>query len=395
MALVTYLLGDCPGCKAQNTFGNVDVYGHYVYRGCKRCRYREHVGLPPLHKKIVYLDQFFFSHAFRGGDPRFVAAAERIERLASLQLLVAPFSSIHEDETHQWEKRDELWKFIKAAARGHEFEAAYEVEQTQLVKAFQAWLADKPAEYVVDSADAVDDDVHKWDSYLRIDVGRYMGDVELIRDLKKQSIEGLVDLFDGWRKLRTSFEEDIQAEYRVAGKSYMDFYMEFALRVAGGDYMAMFDAPIISQVVQTMLHVVSEDVPADQKLRKCAEFLFSEHFRASPYQWINAHMLATLKLLVKNGAYSNRDRALQKLSGVFYDVKHIATYSPYVDAFVMDQPMADLVSRPTIRLEERYGTKVFSLNNWDGFLAWLDQLEGEMSADHRDGLRLAYPRRAP
>lgn len=97
---------------------------------------------------------------------------------------------------------------------------------------------------------------------------------------------------------------------------------------------------------------------------------------------------------MKNGVYTNRERALQKLSGLFYDVKHISTYAPYVDAFVMDQPMADLVSRPTVRLEERYGAKVFSLNNWDDFLAWLDQLEGAMSAAHREGLRLAYPTRA-
>jgi len=391
MALVTYVLGDCPGCQGHDTFGNIDVYGDYVYRGCKRCRYHEHVGLPPLHKKVLYLDQFFFSHVFRGGDARFVAAAERIARLASLQLLVAPFSSIHEDETHLWEKRDELFKFIKATARGHEFKAAYEVEQTQMVKSFQAWLAGKPVEYVLDSTDAVEDDLHHWDSYMRIDVGRYMGDIELIRDLKKQSIEGLLNLFEGWRKLQTTFEEDLQAEYQVASKAYMDFYMEFALRVAGGDYMAMFDAPIISQVVQTMLYVIPEEVPLDQKLRKCAEFLVSDHFKELPYQWLNAHMLTTLKLLVKNGAYTNLDRARQKLSGVFYDVKHIATYSPYVDAFVMDQPMADLVSRPTVQLEERYATKVFSLKNWDDFLAWLDQLEGEMSAVHREGLRLAYP----
>jgi hypothetical protein len=102
-------------------------------------------------------------------------------------------------------------------------------------------------------------------------------------------------------------------------------------------------------------------------------------------------MLATLKLLVKDGAYANRERALQRLSGVFYDVKHIATYAPYVDAFVMDQPMADLVSRPTVRLEERYGTKIFSLSNWGDFLAWLDRLEAEMSEEHLAGLRVAYP----
>lgn len=389
MALVTYILGNCSGCKAQNTFGNVDVCGDYVYRGCQRCRYREHVALPPLRKKVIYLDQFFFSRAFRG-DEKFIAAAERIARLASLQLLVAPFSSVHEDETHQWEKRADLFKFIKATARGHKFEAAYEVEQTQIVQSFQCWLAGKPAESTINPSDAVDQDVHRWDSYLRIDVGRYMGEVELIRDLKKQSIEGLVNLFDGWRTLQSPFEEDLQAEYQVAGKAYL----EFALRVAGGDYMAMFDAPIISQVVQTMLRVIPEEATPEQKLRKCAKFLFSEHFRQLPCQWLNAHMLATLKLMVKNGAYTNRDRALEKLSGVFLDVKHIATYSPYVDAFVMDKHMADLVSRPTVRLEKRYATKVFSLNNWDDFLAWLDQLEGEMSAAHREGLWIAYPKLA-
>ena len=57
MALVTYVLGDCPGCKAQNSFGNVDIYGDYVSKGCKRCRYKERVNLPPLRKKVLYLDQ--------------------------------------------------------------------------------------------------------------------------------------------------------------------------------------------------------------------------------------------------------------------------------------------------------------------------------------------------
>lgn len=391
MALVTYVLGDCPSCKSQNTFGNIDVRGHSVYKGCESCRYRERVALPPLRKKVVYLDQFFFSCAFRGRDDRFIEAADRISKLASLQLLVAPFSNIHEDETHQWKKRKELFEFIKTTARGHEFKPAFDVEQTQIVKAFKVWLDGRSTDYQLESSDALRDDLNSWDSYLRIDMGRYLGDIELIRDLKRQSLEGLVDLFDGWRNQHSSFDVDLLAEQHVAGKSYMDFYLEFALRITAGDHMAMLDAPIISQVVQTLLHLVPEDVPTELRLRKCAEFLFSKNFRETPYQWLNAHILATLKHLVKSGFYTNRELALRKLNGFFFDVKHIATYAPYVDIFVMDQPMADLVSRPTVNLEGRFGTKVFSLGNWDEFLAWLDELEGQMSAAHREGLRLAYP----
>lgn len=397
MALVTHVLGNCAGCGGTNTFGDVDIFnthrmGTYLYRGCQRCRYHEKVGLPTLKKRVLYLDQFFFSHAFRGREPRFVDAAERIERLVSLQLLAVPFSSIHEDETHQWERRDELYRFVKATARGHAFRDDFHVERTQLVKMFKSWLRGEPAKYVLDSSDALKDELQAWDSYMRIEVGRYRGDIEFIRDLKRQSVEGLIDMFPGWRELNTSFEEDLHAEYSDAGKAYINVFIEFITCLVGGDASAALDAPATSMVIQTLLNLVPEEVPQDDRLRTCTRFLFSEHFKEIPYQWLSAHMFATLKSTVKQGAYHNRERALQRLSGVFYDVKHIATYAPYVDAFVMDQPMAELVSRATVGLEERYGPKVFSRSNWDDFMGWLDCLEAEMSAEHRTALATAYPR---
>src|SRR3990170_6581054 len=98
--LVTHILGDCPGCGGKNRFGNVSVLGDHVLRGCMSCRYSTTVWLPEIRKKIIYLDQFFFSHAFRGSEQRFVDAARLIRHLSDLQLLVVPFSSIHEEETH-------------------------------------------------------------------------------------------------------------------------------------------------------------------------------------------------------------------------------------------------------------------------------------------------------
>jgi len=121
----------------------------------------------------MYLDQFFLSHVFQGSEARFVEAANRIEKLAALQLLVVPYSSVHEDETHQWERHAELFKFIKATSRGHEFSPAYDVERVQLEKAFDAWLAGSPAKFVFDDRDVFRDNVHVWEGYYRIEVGRY------------------------------------------------------------------------------------------------------------------------------------------------------------------------------------------------------------------------------
>lgn len=395
--LVTYVLGNCPGCKQENCFGNVDVYGDHVLQGCQHCRYSHGLTLPPIRKKVIYLDQFFFSGAFRGGNERFVQAAERIAQLAEDQLIVAPYSSIHEDETHLWrDHADQLYPFIKQASRGAELERASEVEREQLWRAFRAWLAGGPPEHVLDMEDALEKEhIEDWDGYVRIEVGGYLGDPQFLAQLKRQSVEALVDGFPGWRQSQRTFDEDVAAENMAAAQGFIGTYLEFVLRVGRGDIDALFESPAMAMFVQGFMFLLPDEMPPDEKLRRCWQFFASDHFKLVPTQWLASHMFATLKAQVKAGSYINRERALNRLSGVFFDIKHISIYAPYVDAFIMDQPMAELVSHPGVRLTERYGTRVFSLNNWDELFAWFDELEAGMSAEHRRCVLDAYPYRRP
>lgn len=396
MAIVFFVLGDCPGCGAKDSFGNVEIFdGERVYRGCKHCRYHSYFPLPAVQKKIVYLDQFFFSHAFRENDSRFTDAVARLKRVASLQLLVAPFSSIHEDETHQWKNRADLFEFIKATARGHKFSFAPEVKRTQIFKAFQAWLQGEPAAYRLEERDALRESVHGWEGYLRIDVGKYLGNVEQIRSSKGQSIDSLVEAFDGWRTRRSTYAEDLEKEYADGSRTYVGAYLKFASRINAGDLNAIIDAPVASAVVGTMLSILPKEQDIIQRLDRCADFFGSSHFRETPYAKLSCTIFATLRAMVKDGQYANVARAKQVLSGIFYDVDHVSTYAPYCDAFVMDNSMASLVSKPTVDLDRLYGTRVFSLNNWEEFLTWLDDLEAGMTAAHRAALSEAYPLRVP
>lgn len=393
MALIFRVIGDCTKCGLKDGFGNIGVFGDHVLRGCGQCDYRERIVLPAVRKKVLYLDQVFFSMAFRAEDPRFIEASALIARLASMQLLVVPYSSVHEDETHQWKRYAELLKFIKTVSRGHKFERAYNVPRRQIVKAFRAWLADSPAEYQLEVREGLRDDVNRWEGYFFVDVGGYNKDVDLVRTLKAASTSGLVDLLDHWVATPSSFEQDFQAEYEAAGRGYMDAYMKMMASVGAGNHDAFFNAPLITKIVESMLQVLPETVPPDQRLRRCAEFLMrSAHFRETPHAWLHAHMLAQLRTDVKDGQFANRSRATQKLSGFFMDVEHIATYAPYVDAFFMDKAMAELVSKPGVDLEQRYGVRVFSLTNWDEFLEWLRSIESAgMTPEHQAGLEAAYP----
>jgi hypothetical protein len=322
-------------------------------------------------------------------------AAQRIREISALQLLAVPFSSIHEDETHQWrgydgKNKEDLMEFIKATSRGHEFEPSYDVEQTQIVSAFKAYLQGKPPAFELQQRDAIPGDIHEWDDYFRIDVGRYINDVELMRDLKRQGVELLVNAFSAWQQSTNTFEQDVALELQEAAKNYLNSYLKYAARIATGDYAALLDSPIMAMVVQVLLQCLPKDALPEESLKKIGAFFQSEHFSGIPYQWLSVRVFAILKDMVKRGAYANREAALQRLSGFFQDMKHVSIYAPYCDAFVMDQAMAALVADPRIAIEERYGVKVFSLNNWGEFLAWLNALEAEMSQEHRAGLAAAY-----
>jgi hypothetical protein len=364
-----------------------------VLRGCLRCSFSTTVPLPSLRKKILYLDQFFFSHAFHARDPRFVAATGRIRQISALQLLTVPFSSIHEDETNQWrgysgKNKDDLMKFIKDTSRGHEFEPAYEVEKTQIDRAFEGFISGGASTFQLHPDDAVEQGIHAWDDYIRIDVGRYVGDIELMRGLKRQSVGALVDAFDDWRQSTNSFEEQIAIEIRDTAKGHIDAYTEFVGRIANGDHDAVWNAPLISRIVEALIrNLPPEDANG---LRKIGQFFSSEYFKQVPHLWLPSRISATLKDMVMHGAYRDSDDAKTRLSGFFQDIKHVATYAPYCDAFVMDKAMASLVADPRINLEGRYSIKVFTLHNWDQFLGWLNEIEAGMAQEHRAALSAIY-----
>lgn len=395
--LVTRVIGSCPKCQRAESFGNVMVRSDHVLRGCKRCDYSERIYLPPLDKKIIYLDQFFFSAAFRERDARFVEAAELIKRATSDQVLLAPYSSIHEDETHQWRgfdghSKEDLMQFIKATSRGHEFEPSYSVEHDQILRAFDSFLSNDASDFEIDRRLAIRSDVNHWEDYFRIDVGGYRGNIELIRDLKNQGIDGLVDtVFPAWRASTASFDENVIIELRDAAKFYFKFYFDYLGRIASGDYDAMFDSPIASMVVQDMLQILPDGMEFPEKIKRIGEFFESAYFASAPNEWISVRIFSVLREQVRNGAFSNADEARRRLSGFLNDVKHISVYAPFVDAIVVDQPMAAILRDGRVNIPDRYGTRIYSLSNWQTFIAWLQQLIDSPSPEHKRALALAYP----
>lgn len=246
-------------------------------------------------------------------------------------------------------------------------------------------------EYIFEDRDAIQGTLNEWDDYFRIDVGGYLRDIELKRQLKEEAVDELVKVLDQWQASIQTFDEAVALEIHDAARQYVDTYLTMLKRYAEGDFSAAINSPMVAKVIEHMTHWLPEDQPLPERLRRCIEFFQSPHFAEVPNQWLSSHMFATMREMVKRGTFSNRDEARKRLNGVFEDIKHISLYAPYCDAIVIDKFMADLVRRPTVNLQKRYGVKVFSLSSWDALLDWLDSLEAGMSEEHKAGVAAAYP----
>lgn len=392
--LVTRVIGDCPSCKSRNCFGNVSVGKNSILRGCGQCDFTKNIYLPSIKKKILYLDQFFFSNAFKKKEKRFIKTANKIKDLTDKQVLVVPYSNIHEDETYLWrgymdDDKEGLLEFIKISSRGHKFKADTEIEISQIIKSFKKFLRNDYSVFNLELSEIFDSEIHGWENYFWIDVTLgNLRDSEEMRRIKENTVEWLVDeIFPVWREKSYSFEEYVKEENQSAVKAYVEVYLEYAERMARGDFMAQLDSPVLSQVIELMISCLPRDSSIEVVTEKLGNFFRSAYFTDLPFQWLSSRMFAKLREQVRAGAYKNSTKAKKRLSGFFYDVKHISTYAPYCDAIVVDNSMFEMVDNKPISIGDKYNTQVFSLNNWNEFEIWLERLYLEISLEHAEALK--------
>ncbi|MFO1204664.1 MAG: hypothetical protein U1E63_02810 [Burkholderiales bacterium] len=387
------VIGDCPACGRSDGYGNVSVSGGMLLRGCVWCRHVDHVRLPQLNKKILYLDQFFYSHAFRAANPAFMEAKDKIEQLAYKQLLVAPYCDIHEDETHLWrpENREQLWKFIKQTSAGHHFWPEYHVKEHQLFRAFEAFLRGDDPVQSIERDDALPDDLNQWDDYLWIDVSLFQPDAAAIRSRKNASASALLDRFPEWASTPSTFQQDVRIELGCGARSYLDLYADYIKRMIWGDMAAMLASPVDSQIVETLMHYDSEHLTPSLRMQRIQAFFASDHYANVPVDRIASEFFGLLRHMLRQGAFSSRAKAEKHFKGFFYDVRFISTYAPYCDAMVVDTLMHRWATDPLIDLPARFGTRFFSRRNWREFLVYLDDIQRGLDPELERALQLVHP----
>ncbi len=383
----------CPSCGRIGTYGNVSVNVATLIRGCGFCNHREVLQLPKLKKKIIYLDQFFLSHAFRDNKPEFVSAAERIVSLSKKQIIVCPWSRIHDLETHLWRhtEQEKLWSFIKQISRGNQFSPPESIKSLQVQRAFDYFIPSSERKDVLGERDALRRDVHSWDNYIYVEVGSMKDNIDLIRKEKEESTDALVKLFDTWVSKPKSFEEDRIEEATGYAKVFVELYIQAVEAYSKGDIDGYLNTSADSAIIQLLMHRDQETMNMQERFNRMGKFLSSANFREIPFVDLSSLIYAVLRGRVRSGEFANRDKAKNRLSGLFYDIQAISMYGPYCHAMFIDKPMYEWLKKYKEYLATNYSLCMFSAASWGSFHQYLDSLEAECPEEVLKMLDVVYP----
>ena len=338
------------------------------------CGASETVRLPIIKKKILYLDQCFFSSMFRDVDARIEPLAIKIRQLIHQQQLVTPFSDLHEIESLQWGdcQKKELFQFIKRHAVGHAFKFGEEVWSAQLHRAFEAYLNSSDNQGVSED-DALPADIHRWDDYTWVDICRSLEDPSETKHLKNDFAKQLLSEFPKWRQRKLTYKE-----------LYAEVASEFSVDIKD----------LIPRIIAQMRSFAERQV-GDVKARQAFEaFLISAEFNSVPFIDIANTLYAKLRQKIQTStAYTNQEKALDKYKSFAFDVCFISTYAPYCDAMVIDKAMCQWLCEKDVWFAKKYKTRLFPYSNdgLDDLSQWLDNIQNSILEDMKQNIRLAYP----
>lgn len=387
----------CPKCHATE-FGSLMISKFTVTRRCRACWHTESQRLPPLHKKLVYLDQMAYSGMAKTLDPVWAATVgpqhpywakmfDAVERAYKLQLIVCPESTIHEKESALASQPTMMRRLYEHLSGGVSFEYPTIIHQHQLGVALRTLLTGQAPTYDLLRGLVLHGDPDEWSERLHISVNLsgLQPNAAVLRGVKDRSHAAMVKYFEQWcTEKGKPFDAWYKAERRGHSENYVALFQE---RLALMKRVTVGEAPLTeevwnprleAEVVSGLIHVAEANgLSMDAAMRTIGSFLFSDAALDAPANDISAMLMAAIARKAANG----QRRAPS--AGMWNDITAIASFLPYCDAMFLDNECAGLLREEPLRSKlAKFGTRIFSSKTGDGFIAYLTDLEKEAGEDH-------------
>ena len=316
--------------------------------------------------------------------------------LSKLQLIICPDSETHRQESALAPFASSLREIYELLSHGTTFHASTNVLEQQLGRYLSNWIAGRPEEAMpIDAREVTNGPIDGWQERFRISVHGIGEDdwVEELRRARGQGSEAMERIFEGWRALDAfDFESVFRRELGGFGVSTIQEHLrsvQHQLRIMKGDEPFDLNAMLPSSSTTLLLSVQhrlrESGVPEDDIWIRTAEFFVTPTLDRVPYLKISCMLFAAM---ARKAAVGGQRRPPNR--GALADVRTISTVLPYCDAIFIDNEMANYLREEPLRSEIQWGTRVFSTNTREDFMAYLVDIRNEASEEHVGLVRQVY-----
>lgn len=396
----------CPKC-GKESFGVLSIFSKHYIRRCRECWHDESFKLPSVSRKIIYLDQFAISEMMKSInpslkktdkiDPFFRNLFEKLDVLNKSQAIICPESTNHFDESFVSPFYSALKRMYQQLAHNFSFYDPDTIKRFQIVEAFKGWAGLQ--EQTIDIGDVLTGtgDLEGWEDRFIISVSLRDQDPNLADEIRKardQTSDALVQIFNRWQTEKSKtfidwYEEERSSYGKLLIQSYFNSILEYNKLATNQIPLTLNSIGSItssSSIIMTIIHrKLSEKGLSDEEgMKKSIEYMTSENLKNIPYIQISSILFAAL---AREGSLG---RKKPPTKGMMNDIETIACYTPYCDAIFIDNECRRLLNQGLKEIGYKLKTKIFSQDNKDEFLKYLDEIEKSLSEKHLNKVKEVY-----
>lgn len=402
----------CPKC-GKNAFGVLSVHATSYSRRCAECFFPTYqkgerwdcYGLPPLNKKVIYLDQFCISNIAKFLNPQIRPESKnevstfwellfgKLDNLCKLQLIICPDSTSHKDESllsNFYPSLKRIYQHFSHNVSFYDFES---IRGLQILGCLRKTLGDKETQ---------DLDVHcithgvinAWQDRLLLTVNLKDPDdlIQALKNVREKSAIGLEGVFKRWqgekdKRFSYWYEQELGGYAGTLPELYVKYikdYMMISLGLAPFNLNKVLPNEGFSLFSDMEEEFKKYGIEVPEVNKKITEFLNSREFRMLPFNKISSLLYAGVARQAANG------RRKLPTQGFSKDVEIISGLLPYCDAMFIDNECRNFLNEQPICNEINYSTKVFSLSNKDELLEYLESIGNSASKEHLQMIKEVY-----
>lgn len=395
---------DCPFCCIKNSFGILSIHTSSFIKRCKSCFKDRCFYLPKISKRVLYLDQFVISNLMivrnkgldsykRLNDKDFWEEFDvKLTDAIRKQRIVCPSSSFHEDESSLSKYYKKIEHELIHISSGIRFFSKRDILLQQIETDIENWVSNSQKEYDLKPENISNDDIHKWLERFIIHSNYDITDewINEFREEKQKVSQNLTNLFKNWQKLdKFDLEDFYKFQLLEFGRSHffagLKHYQQLILLQSNPsnsdiDPSIILNFPFLMQI-KDLIETKFTPNKSDQKV---SEYLLSNRPIEIPYNKIFSILIASLAKKAYQGQKKIPDQ------GTKYDIELISCYLPYCNAMFLDKKMHSLLQENPVPKYIDYDTQLFSLNNKEEMINYLDMILSEISDEFQKYLKSVY-----